>query len=267
MTERTPPSSPLAPAASPTTSPTKPRRSRSASTYTIPSRPPVSLLTRYHDGGTQTDKRASSSDTSAALTLAETLYSEPLSKTNSRDSVITDRPKQLHAETYNKLMRPATNTSPKTPVDGNGGKRMSLIKRLSMQRSVAYDENGDPLPARSDAFRMVDGSIFIDFSPNPRLSIKQFDYFGPLATATAGAVPAGTGRESRVIAGDEAATTDADEDDAAKEKPKFEYIEGWKLASVMIALTAASFLILLDNSIVVTVSNPDHNLEPASMCR
>lgn len=263
MSETTPPSSPVAapttplarsptlPPASPSSSAKPPRRSRSASTYTIPSRPPVSLHNRYHDGGTQTDKRASA-DNSPALTLAETLYSEPLSKTTSKDSVVTDRPKQLHAETYNRLMRPPTgnnnsnNNGPKTPAEG--GKRRSLIQRMSMRRSVALDENGEPLQSPPDVFRMVDGAIFIDFSPNPRLSIKEFDYFGPLATATAGAVPAPTGRESRVI-GEENAT----DEDETKEEPTFEYIEGWRLASVMLALTAASFLILLDNSIVVTV--------------
>lgn len=125
---------------------------------------------------------------------------------------------------------------------------MSLIKRMSgLERIAGPDDDVPPMPP---AFSMVDGSIFIDFSPNPRLSFRaEFDKFGPLQEVN------GENSDMELMsrggtAGGE--VTDSEEKALEAKKPEQAYIEGWKLWSVMLSLTAASFLILLDNSIVVT---------------
>lgn len=236
-TEQSPPSSPQAAADR------SKRRSRAASTYTIPRAPPAAVG-RYRDGGTQTERN---SDISPALTIAETLYAE--------GSHADDAPKtkQLDEETYNILNRPATKSSPTRPPTSRkvsvDGKRRSLINRMSgLERIAGPDDDVPPMPP---AFSMVDGSIFIDFSPNPRLSFRaDFEKFGPVQEVN--------GEQSDIelmtSRGGTAAgeVTDSDEKTPEMKKPEVVYIEGWKLWSVMLSLTAASFLILLDNSIVVT---------------
>lgn len=52
---------------------------------------------------------------------------------------------------------------------------------------------------------------------------------------------------------DEAVVAVAMQNDEQPDK-EIDYIHGWKLASVMLALTLATFLMLLDVSILVTVS-------------
>ena len=77
--------------------------------------------------------------------------------------------------------------------------------------------------------------------------------------ATLDTTPAPTERLSGedavpVVVAEKPAATGTSTDEAAPENAGIEYIAGWKLISVMFAVTMACFLMLLDMSILATVS-------------
>lgn len=124
-----------------------------------------------------------------------------------------------------------------------------------------YEVETELPPLAEDPVRVVDGMVFIDLSPNPRLSIVspyENHRLSMISTFDSFTFPH-TLDEPINLEMIERRKTGMDREDAMSVAQKeIKYIDGWKLASVMIALTTASFLILLDASIVVTVSLIEH---------